>query len=327
MVSLKPVTLKQPWRTAFPEASGSSFRRLHLMGSGVLCCRAESGHKQAGRVQRGEGFSVTTLVGDSSSPINIQTITKNFFGFDVVQFFCLKLLIVFRNQQEKLFIFNVTLMTGARCAWLCICWAAAAMLAMVLRWFIWDIAMATEAGGSPMGRSGWGIIMNGRSSPEEEEGAAWEPDGTRHPEPRRSFVLSATLRSVGFHLSLNIQSHTSGWCREGKNIIPVNPRCTAPSEHARHFTPTLKRAESKTKKAAGGKNNKEKKRSDRWFWLSLQPLTMQRLVYFKENFYGQASSKQKHEATEAEVMWSIQGFSWIWLLKWRVWLKPMRMAL
>lgn len=40
------------------------------------------------------------------------------------------------------------------------------MLAMVLRWFICDIAMATDAGGSPMGSSGWGIIMNGRSNPE-----------------------------------------------------------------------------------------------------------------------------------------------------------------
>lgn len=39
---------------------------------------------------------------------------------------------------------------------------------MVLRWFIWDIAMATDAGGSPMGSRGWGIIMNGRSSPETE---------------------------------------------------------------------------------------------------------------------------------------------------------------
>lgn len=60
-------------------------------------------------------------------------------------------------------------MTGARCTWVCICWAAAAMLAMVFRWFICDIAMATEAGGSPMGSRGWGIIMKGRSSPEEEE--------------------------------------------------------------------------------------------------------------------------------------------------------------
>lgn len=40
------------------------------------------------------------------------------------------------------------------------------MLAMVLRWFIWDIAMATDAGGSPMGSSGWGIIMKGSSNPE-----------------------------------------------------------------------------------------------------------------------------------------------------------------
>lgn len=40
------------------------------------------------------------------------------------------------------------------------------MLAMVLRWFICDIAMATDAGGSPIGSSGWGIIMKGRSNPE-----------------------------------------------------------------------------------------------------------------------------------------------------------------
>lgn len=40
------------------------------------------------------------------------------------------------------------------------------MLAMVLRWFICDIAMATDAGGSPMGSSGWGIIMKGSSNPE-----------------------------------------------------------------------------------------------------------------------------------------------------------------
>ena len=63
-----------------------------------------------------------------------------------------------------------TLMTGARCTWVCICWAAAAMLAMVFRWFICDIAMATEAGGSPMGSRGCGIIMKGRSSPEEGGG-------------------------------------------------------------------------------------------------------------------------------------------------------------
>lgn len=62
----------------------------------------------------------------------------------------------------------VTLMTGARCTWVCICWAAAAMFAMVLRWFIWDIAIATDAGGSPMGSRGWGIIMNGRSNPETD---------------------------------------------------------------------------------------------------------------------------------------------------------------
>jgi len=37
---------------------------------------------------------------------------------------------------------------------------------MVLRWFICDIAMATDAGGNPMGSRGWGIIMKGRSNPE-----------------------------------------------------------------------------------------------------------------------------------------------------------------
>lgn len=40
------------------------------------------------------------------------------------------------------------------------------MLAMVFRWFICDIAMATDAGGNPMGSSGWGIIMKGKSNPE-----------------------------------------------------------------------------------------------------------------------------------------------------------------
>lgn len=60
-------------------------------------------------------------------------------------------------------------MTGARCTWVCICWAAAAMLAMVLRWFICDIAMATDAGGSPMGSRGWGIIIKGRSNPERQK--------------------------------------------------------------------------------------------------------------------------------------------------------------
>lgn len=47
---------------------------------------------------------------------------------------------------------------------LCTC-AAAAMLAMVLRWFIWLIAIVTEAGGRLTGISGWGIIIKGSSNP------------------------------------------------------------------------------------------------------------------------------------------------------------------
>lgn len=47
--------------------------------------------------------------------------------------------------------------------------AAAAMLAMVLRWFIWLIAMVTEAGGRLTGIRGCGIIMKGSSSPETHE--------------------------------------------------------------------------------------------------------------------------------------------------------------
>lgn len=43
------------------------------------------------------------------------------------------------------------------------------MLAMVFRWFICDIAIATDAGGNPIGSRGWGIIMNGKSSPEAEK--------------------------------------------------------------------------------------------------------------------------------------------------------------
>ena len=62
---------------------------------------------------------------------------------------------------------SVTLMTGVRCVCVLICWAAAAMLAMVFRWFICDIAMATDAGGNPTGSRGWGIIMKGRSIPDE----------------------------------------------------------------------------------------------------------------------------------------------------------------
>lgn len=48
-------------------------------------------------------------------------------------------------------------------------WAAAAMFAMVLRWFIWLIAMVTEAGGRLTGIRGCGIIMKGSSRPETHE--------------------------------------------------------------------------------------------------------------------------------------------------------------
>lgn len=47
--------------------------------------------------------------------------------------------------------------------------AAAAMFAMVLRWFIWLIAMVTEAGGRLTGIRGCGIIMKGSSRPETHE--------------------------------------------------------------------------------------------------------------------------------------------------------------
>jgi len=59
---------------------------------------------------------------------------------------------------------DVTILEGR--LWLCC--AAAAMLAMVLRWFIWLIAMVTEAGGRLTGISGCGIIMNGSSRPETQ---------------------------------------------------------------------------------------------------------------------------------------------------------------
>lgn len=48
--------------------------------------------------------------------------------------------------------------------------AAAAMFAMVLRWFIWLIAMVTEAGGRLTGIRGCGIIMKGSSRPETQKG-------------------------------------------------------------------------------------------------------------------------------------------------------------
>lgn len=47
--------------------------------------------------------------------------------------------------------------------------AAAAIFAMVLRWFIWLIAIVTEAGGRLTGIRGCGIIMKGSSRPETQE--------------------------------------------------------------------------------------------------------------------------------------------------------------
>jgi hypothetical protein len=47
------------------------------------------------------------------------------------------------------------------------------MLAMVLRWFIWLIAMVTEAGGKLHGIRGWGIIMKGSSKPTTGEKGDW----------------------------------------------------------------------------------------------------------------------------------------------------------
>lgn len=62
------------------------------------------------------------------------------------------------------FITEVTILEGR--LWPC---AAAAMFAMVLRWFIWLIAMVTEAGGRLTGIRGCGIIMKGSSRPETHE--------------------------------------------------------------------------------------------------------------------------------------------------------------
>lgn len=69
------------------------------------------------------------------------------------------------------FIFNIlTLITDVSTldGGLCTC-AAAAMLAMVLRWFIWLIAIVTDAGGRLTGINGWGIIIKGSSSPGGEK--------------------------------------------------------------------------------------------------------------------------------------------------------------
>lgn len=59
---------------------------------------------------------------------------------------------------------DVVIREGAHCT----C-AAAAMLAMVLRWFIWLIAMVTDAGGRLTGIRGCDIIMKGSSRPVGED--------------------------------------------------------------------------------------------------------------------------------------------------------------
>lgn len=69
-----------------------------------------------------------------------------------------------RSALKVTFITEVTILEGR--LWPC---AAAAMFAMVLRWFIWLIAMVTEAGGRLTGIRGCGIIMNGSSRPETHE--------------------------------------------------------------------------------------------------------------------------------------------------------------
>lgn len=70
---------------------------------------------------------------------------------------------------------------------LCIC-AAAAMLAMVLRWFIWFMAMATEAGGRLTGSRGCGIIMKGRSIPAESTDTS--PMHPESPQPTAAPTLA-----------------------------------------------------------------------------------------------------------------------------------------
>lgn len=70
------------------------------------------------------------------------------------------------------------------------------MLAMVLRWFICDIAMATDAGGSPMGSRGWGIIMKGRSNPKRKRRADQLFDMNRTGVPQCILVLVVFLSSV-----------------------------------------------------------------------------------------------------------------------------------
>lgn len=69
-----------------------------------------------------------------------------------------------RSVLKVTFITEVTILEGR--LWPC---AAAAMFAMVLRWFIWLIAMVTEAGGRLTGIRGCGIIIKGSSRPETHE--------------------------------------------------------------------------------------------------------------------------------------------------------------
>lgn len=71
---------------------------------------------------------------------------------------------LFINTYIVTLITDVSTLDGG----LCTC-AAAAMLAMVLRWFIWLIAIVTDAGGRLTGINGWGIIIKGSSNPGGQE--------------------------------------------------------------------------------------------------------------------------------------------------------------
>lgn len=118
------------------------------------------------------------------------------------------------------FIFNIlTLITDVSTldGGLCTC-AAAAMLAMVLRWFIWLIAIVTDAGGRLTGINGWGIIIKGSSS----------PGGEKINENRITSFLSLSL-SIYFYIYIYIntlcfflfsphgQYSTYGW-QDGSHI-------------------------------------------------------------------------------------------------------------
>lgn len=111
----------------------------------------------------GEGLSGTRSCNPSSHKY---TPTQNKYPVQRVQ---VKQQISFNKVTslpvlKSTFITEVTILEGR--LWPC---AAAAMLAMVLRWFIWLIAMVTEAGGRLTGIRGCGIIMKGSSRPETHE--------------------------------------------------------------------------------------------------------------------------------------------------------------